>query len=57
MLYYGTYRGTMGICFTVNILCVGTKYYANLEIMSCQVYFINLSIHQDQSNSWRVPFK
>ena len=30
---------------------------ANLEIMSCQVFFINLSIHQDPKNNWRVPFK
>ena len=28
-----------------------------LEIMSCQVLFINLSIHQDPKNNCRVPFK
>ena len=28
-----------GIFFTVNIICFGTKYDANLEIMSCQVLF------------------
>ena len=31
-------RGTM-FFFSVNIICFGTKYYANLEIMSCQVLF------------------
>ena len=54
---YDTYRSTVGILFTVTIFCLGTKYDANLEIMSCQVYFFNLSIHQDPQNNWRVPFK
>ena len=30
--------------FFHSVICFGTKYYANLEIMSCQVLFINLSI-------------
>ena len=33
------------------------KYYANLKVTSYQVYFFNLSIHQDPKNNWRVPFK
>ena len=57
MHYYHTYRGTMGIYFSVSILCVGTNYYANLEIMSCQVIFYHFSIHQDPKNNWRLPFK
>ena len=48
----------MGIFFMVNItICFGTKYDVNLEIISCQVFFINLSIHQDPKNNCRVPFK
>ena len=45
--------------FTANIISFGTKYDADLEIMSCQVfYFINRSMHQDPKNNyWRVPFK
>ena len=41
MRYYDTYRSTMFFFFTVNItgICFGTKYDANLEIMSCQVLF------------------
>ena len=45
MHYYDTYRGTMGIICRVNIICFGTKYDANLEIMSCQVYYKYLSIY------------
>ena len=33
------------------IFCFGIKYYANLEVMSCQVYFIKLSIHQNPKNN------
>ena len=29
----------MGIVFTVNDICIMGKYYANLELMSCQVLF------------------
>ena len=40
MHYYDSYRSFMGIFVTVNIkTCFGTKYDANLEIMSCQVLF------------------
>ena len=39
MHYYDPYRSTLEIFFTVNIICFGTKYDANLEIMSCQVLF------------------
>ena len=41
MHYYDTYRSsTMRIFLTVNIIfCFGTKYDANVEIMSCQVLF------------------
>ena len=42
---------------TANIVCFGTKYDANLELKSCQVLFINLFMHQDPKNIWRVPFK
>ena len=48
----------MGICFTVNIYFLGTKYDANLEIISCQVLFYQpLHVHQDPENNPRVPFK
>ena len=47
----------MGIFFSVNIICFGTKHDANSEIMSlAKFYFIYLSIHQDPKNNWRVPF-
>ena len=39
------------------IICFRTKYDANLKVMSCQVLFIDLSIHQDPKNNWRVLFK
>ena len=36
MHYYDIYRCTMGIFFIVNIIiCFETKYYVNLEIISC----------------------
>ena len=54
MHYYDTYRKIVGICFTVNIIGFGTKYDANLDIMSCQVSFYQ---HQDPKNNWRGPFK
>ena len=58
MHYYDAYRSTMAIFFTVNIvICFGAKYTANLEILSCQVFYQQLSIHQDPKNNWRVPFK
>ena len=50
----------MGIFFTVNSICFGTKYDTNLEIMSCQVLCyqpLHTHVHQDPKNSWRVPFK
>ena len=53
LLYLPQYRGS----FTVNINCFGTKYDANLEIMSCQVLFYQFSIHQDPKKSWRVSLK
>ena len=34
---YDTYRGTMGTFFSGSILCFGTNYDANLEIMSYHV--------------------
>ena len=46
--------------FTGNIFCFGTKYDANLEIMSCQVVCcqpLHTHVHQDPNNNWRVPFK
>ena len=45
----------MGILFTVNIICFGTKYYASLEIiMSCQV----LSYQPFHTKNYlRAPFK
>ena len=56
--YYDIYRGTMGIFSTVSIICLGTKYHANLETMSCQVLFYQpLHVHQDPENNSRVPFK
>ena len=33
---------------------ISSKYCANLEILSCKFYFINLSIRQDPKNNWRV---
>ena len=39
------------------IICFGTKYDAILEDISSQILFINLSMHQDPKNNWRVPFK
>ena len=46
------------VFYSNNIICFRTKYGANLEIRFCQVFFlINLSIHQDPRNNWRVPFK
>ena len=46
-----------GFFYSKFMVCFGTKYDANLEVLSCQVYFINLFIHQDQKNNCRVPFK
>ena len=46
-----------GLFYSNFIICFGAKYDANLDVMPCQVYFINLSIHQDPKNNWRVPFK
>ena len=46
-----------GFFYSNFITCFGTKYDANLEVMSCQVYFVNLSIHQDPRKNWRVSFK
>ena len=39
MHYYNTYRNTVGIFFIVNVSSFGTKYDANLEIVSSQVLF------------------
>ena len=39
------------------IVCFGTKYDANLEIMSCQVYFINLSILRRITGVYRSKHK
>ena len=48
---WGVLRSNFGTCF-------GTKYDANLKGMYyCQVYFINLSIHQHPDKPRRVPFK
>ena len=41
MHYYDTYRSAMGIVFTENIISVGTKYDANLEIMSCPSFILS----------------
>ena len=46
-----------GFAYSNNIICFGTKYDANLEMLSRQFYFINLFAHQDPNNNWRVPFK
>ena len=43
-----------GVLYSNFVVCFSTKYDANLEVMSCQVYFINLSIPQDRKNIWRV---
>ena len=52
MHYYDTYRSTMGIFFTVKvIICFGTKYYANLEIISCQVLFYQ-PLHTSRSEDY-----
>ena len=45
---YDAYRGTMGILFSLNILCFGTNRDANWEIMSCQVLFYQL-LHTSKS--------
>ena len=37
--YYDPYRSTMGFFYIHLIICCGTKYDANLEIMSRQVLF------------------
>ena len=65
-----TYRNSINKCTTVIptavlwgffyrnfIICFGTRYDTNLEVMSCHVYFINLSILQGPKNNWRVPLK
>ena len=57
MHYYDPYRSTMGIFYSNFIICFGTKYDASFEVMSCQIYFIKLSMHEDPKNNWRVPFK
>ena len=46
-----------GFFYSNFIICFGTKYDSNLEVISCQVFFINLSIHQDPKSNWRVPFR
>ena len=55
--YYDTYRGTIGIFFTVSTICFGTKYDAKLKIMSCQVFYQPLHVHQDPENNSIGPFK
>ena len=50
MQYYGTYVGTMEF-FAVNILSFGTKYEANLEILSCQVLFYQ-PLHTSRSEEY-----
>ena len=41
MHYYDINHNAMGIFVTVNMNSFGTKYYANLGIMSCQVLFLS----------------
>ena len=57
-LYYDTYRGTTGICITVNNVCMSTKNNVHLEIMSCRVLFYQpLHVHQDRKSNSRAPLK
>ena len=46
-----------GFFYSNFTICFGTKYHANLKEISCQVHFINLYIHHDPKNNWRVPFE
>ena len=58
MHYYEPYRITIGIFFTVILLFVLAQNMTPIwKQCRGKFYFINLSIHQDPMNNWRVPFK
>ena len=55
---YDTYRGTMGIFFFSEYSLVWDKLWRQLgNNWLAEFYGINLFIHKDPKNNWRVPLK